>query len=61
MTEIKQASIIITSYNYGSFLANCIDSALEQTYPHTEVIVVDDGSTDKYASILAGRFCRQCL
>ena len=53
MTEIKQASIIISSYNYGSFLANCIDSALEQTYPHTEVIVVDDGSTDNSRDIIA--------
>jgi glycosyltransferase involved in cell wall biosynthesis len=53
MTEIKQASIVISSYNYGSFLANCIDSALEQTYPHTEVIVVDDGSTDDSRDIIA--------
>src|SRR5260370_24794184 len=53
MTEIKQASIVISSYNYGSFLANCIDSALEQTYHHTEVIVVDDGSTDNSRDIIA--------
>jgi glycosyltransferase involved in cell wall biosynthesis len=53
MTEIKQASIVISSYNYGSFLASCIDSALEQTYPHTEVIVVDDGSSDDSRDIIA--------
>lgn len=39
-------SIIIDNYNYGDFVGEAIRSALEQTYPHIEVIVVDDGSTD---------------
>lgn len=39
-------SIIITNYNYGRFLAASVESALGQTYPELEVIVVDDGSTD---------------
>lgn len=47
-------SIIINNYNYDRFLAQAIDSALNQTYPHTEVIVVDDGSTDKSREIIAG-------
>jgi glycosyltransferase involved in cell wall biosynthesis len=40
-------SIIINNYNYERFLAEAIDSALNQTYPDFEVIVVNDGSTDK--------------
>lgn len=47
------ASIIITSYNYGRFLPEAIDSALGQTYPNTEVIVVDDGSTDNSREIIS--------
>lgn len=46
-------SIIITNYNYGCYLGKAIDSALNQTYPHTEIIVVDDGSTDNSREIIA--------
>ena len=47
------ASIIINNYNYDRFLAEAIDSALNQTYPQIEVIVVDDGSTDTSREIIA--------
>ncbi|EPE63527.1 glycosyl transferase 2 family protein [Exiguobacterium sp. S17] len=40
-------SIIIPVYNGSNYLAECIDSALAQTYTHIEVIVVNDGSTDE--------------
>ena len=45
-------SIIITNYNYSEFLANAIDSALHQSYPAVEVIVVDDGSTDNSRDVI---------
>lgn len=46
-------SILINNYNYGRFISKAIDSALNQTYPHTEVIVVDDGSTDNSSDVIA--------
>lgn len=46
-------SILINNYNYGDYLGAAIESALSQTYAHTEVIVVDDGSTDHSAQVLA--------
>jgi glycosyltransferase involved in cell wall biosynthesis len=45
-------SIIINNYNYGRFLAATISSALNQTYGSTEVIVVDDGSTDESRDVI---------
>jgi glycosyltransferase involved in cell wall biosynthesis len=45
-------SIIIDNYNYGRFLGEAIDSALDQTYSPVEVIVVDDGSTDHSREII---------
>jgi glycosyltransferase involved in cell wall biosynthesis len=43
---------IVTSYNYGHYLGEAVDSALNQTYQNLEVVVVDDGSTDDSRDIL---------
>lgn len=47
-----QFSVIIPTYNRQAFIAEAIESALKQTYPATEVIVYDDGSTDDTESIV---------
>lgn len=52
MNEAQLTSIIINNYNYGQFLGQAIDSALNQSYPHVEVIVVDDGSTDESRDVI---------
>lgn len=51
MTE-PLVSVVITSYNTGRFLPETLDSALAQTHPRCEVILIDDGSTDDTASII---------
>ncbi len=46
-------TIGITSFNAEKNIERCILSALNQTYKNTEIIIIDDGSTDKTKAILA--------
>lgn len=44
-------SIVIPCFNYGHFLSESIQSALNQNYPNIEVIVIDDNSTDNTSDV----------
>lgn len=47
----ESVTVAISCYNYGHFLAEAVDSVLAQTMQASQVIVVDDGSTDDTAAV----------
>lgn len=51
MTNNPKISVIVPVYNTEIHLCRCIDSILSQTYTDFEVLLVDDGSTDKSGDI----------
>lgn len=51
MTSNPKVSIIIPVFNVEEHINACISSALSQTYSDLEVVIVDDGSTDKSVQI----------
>lgn len=53
--EIK-VSVVISSYNYGIFLVECIQSVLNNDYKNIEIIIVDDGSNDGSNELLNDNF-----
>lgn len=51
MENLPLVSVIIPVYNVEEYLRECVDSVINQTYQNTEIILVDDGSTDSSAQI----------
>lgn len=51
MNESPLVSVVVTTKNEEKNIANCLQSIKEQTYPHIEIIVVDNHSTDKTEKI----------
>ncbi|AFY33787.1 glycosyltransferase family A protein [Calothrix sp. PCC 7507] len=50
-SNLPLISVIIPVYNRDRYLAEAIESVLAQTYPAIELIVVDDGSSDRTAEV----------
>ena len=58
--EEKLVSIVINNYNYADFLEEAIQSSLAQTYTNIEIVLVDDGSTDRSETI-ANKYRHQLI
>ena len=54
-------SAIVPCYNQAHFLSEAIASILNQTYPHYEIIVIDDGSTDDTSAVAARQPGVRCI
>lgn len=48
-------SIVVPAYNAAGVIGKCIDSVLLQTYPDFELLIIDDGSRDETAEIVAAK------
>jgi glycosyltransferase involved in cell wall biosynthesis len=53
MSDRPRVSLVVTCYNYGRFLGQCLDSVVDQTLTDWEAIVIDDASTDETGEVLA--------
>lgn len=50
--KLPLVTVIVPSYNHELYITKCIESIINQTYKNIELIVIDDGSTDKSVDIL---------
>ena len=48
-------TIVVPVYNVENYLDKCVDSIVNQTYTNLEIILVDDGSTDRTAKCCSER------
>ena len=58
MNTSPAVSILITVYNTEKYIEQCLDSVLNQTLQNIEIIIIDDGSSDKSGKII-DLFCQQ--
>lgn len=52
MTKFPLVSVLMPAFNAGQHIAQAIESVLQQTYPHFELLILNDGSTDDTQHIL---------
>jgi glycosyltransferase involved in cell wall biosynthesis len=49
-------AVVVTCYNYRDYVVEAVDSALAQTRPPKQIVVVDDGSKDDSQAVLTARY-----
>jgi glycosyltransferase involved in cell wall biosynthesis len=54
MSRTPRVSVVIPAFNHGRYVGEAVQSALDQSYPDLEVIVIDDGSTDNTREVIRG-------
>lgn len=52
MFQIPKVSVLVAAYNVDKYIDKCLNSLLNQSYENIEIIVVNDGSTDKTSNKL---------
>lgn len=52
----KKVSVIVPAYNVEALIEKCVDSLISQTYSNLEILVIDDGSTDKTGQLLDRKY-----
>ena len=52
MTEAPKVTVVIPVYNREKYVGEAIDSILAQTFPDFELLVIDDGSTDRTQEVV---------
>lgn len=50
--DLPLVSVVVASYNNGKYLEQCLESAINQTYPNIEIVIVDDCSTDNSCDLI---------
>ncbi|MBM6618240.1 glycosyltransferase family 2 protein [Bacillus suaedaesalsae] len=53
---MPKVSVIIPCFNYGKYIDQAVKSVLNQTFQDFEIIIINDGSTDKYTNILLKQY-----
>ncbi|MBQ4854613.1 glycosyltransferase [Rhodanobacter sp. B2A1Ga4] len=59
--DVPLVSVLIPAFNHERFVQRCLDSVLEDPYPAKELIVIDDGSTDRTAERIADWVATHCM
>ncbi len=60
-TTLPLVSVLIPAFNHERFVRRCLDSVLEDPYPAKELIIIDDGSTDRTGARIADWVATHCM